>query len=83
MSEDAEILRDLFVFNVLLGCILFLYGVFCGSPLCWRVEPLLQFRMSRITLMKCCKLLYLTDSNCVVADAVMYSDRNHKSLTCF
>jgi len=33
----------------------------------------LQFKMSRITLMKCCMLLYLTDSNCVVADAVMYS----------
>jgi len=35
----------------------------------------LQFRMSRIKLMKCCMFLYLTDSNCVVADAVMYSER--------
>jgi len=29
--------------------------------------------MSKETLMKCCMLLYLIDSNCVVVDAVMHS----------
>jgi len=77
MIEDAEILRDLLVFNILLGCKLFLYGVFCWLPLCSRIEPVLQFRMSKVKLMKCC----MFDSNCVVADAVMTV--NHTSLIFF
>ncbi len=33
--------------------------VFCGSPLCWRVEPVFKLRTDSKTLMLCCMLLYL------------------------
>ncbi len=34
--------------------------VFCGSPLCWRVESVFKSSTDRETLMLCCMLLYLT-----------------------
>ncbi len=36
-----------------------IHVVFCGSPLCWRVEPVFKSRMDRETQMLSCILLDL------------------------